>query len=325
MPRPTLRARPLLLATLAALTLTPALAWTQKPVRLVVPAPAGGTMDTLARVLGDQIATAIGQPVIVDNRPGAGGSIAWQAVKSAPADGQTLMVTASNVLTEIPHVMKTAFEPLRDAKPIAMAARAGMVLVGAPKLPAKDLKGLLAYLKAHPGQHSHASYSAGTSSHYAGAILNQQAGLDLQHVPFAGSPPALAQVMGGQISVMFDGIPTAKPLIATGKLVAYGVASKQRSPQLPQVPTLAEQGFPELNFSNWVGVVGASGLSAELADKIHAVVASAVASPKFRERITAAGFDPAEDLSPAQLGLLMQADYERNAAIVRTHRISANP
>ncbi|MFM6992810.1 MAG: Bug family tripartite tricarboxylate transporter substrate binding protein, partial [Rhodoferax sp.] len=202
-----------------------ALAWTDKPVKLLVPAPAGGTMDVVARIIGQQLSADIGQPVVVDNKPGAGGAIAVQAMLQAPADGQTIMMTASNVLTEIPHVMKPPYDTLKDIKPIATVARAGLVMIGAPNLAADDVKGVVAYVKANPGKTSFASYSAGTVSHYAGMMFNQKAGLDMQHVPFAGSPPALQQVMGGQIPVMFDGIVTSMPQIKAGKLKAFGVAS----------------------------------------------------------------------------------------------------
>ena len=312
-------------ATALALALPSAMAWTERPVTLLVPAPAGGTMDVIARLMADQLGTELGKPVIVDNRPGAGGAIAAQALKSAAPDGQTLMLTASNVLTEIPHVMKTGFDPLRDIKPVAVVARAVMVLVGNPALPAKDMKELVAYLKASPGKFSFASYSAGTSSQYAGMILNQKAGLDLQHIPFAGSPPALTQVMGGQIPIMFDGIVTSRAMVQAGKLRAYGVASKVRSPLLPEVPTLAEQGYPDLVFSNWLGVIAPAGLPNELLEKIHAVIARAAQAPRLRERMTAAGFDTEPQQTPAQLAQLMKADYERNGAIVKAFNIQLNP
>lgn len=299
-------------------------AWTDKPVRILVPAPAGGTMDVIARMVGDQLSADIGQPVVIDNKPGAGGAIAVQALRSAQADGQTLMMTASNVLTEIPHVMKTSFDPLKDIKPVAVVARAGMVLVGMPSLPAKDVKSLVAYVKTNPGKLSFASYSAGTSSHYAGMIFNQKAGLDLLHVPFAGSPPALTQLMGGHIALMFDGIVTSKQMIAGGKLIAYGVAASKRSPQLPDVPTMAEQGYPDINFSNWLGIVASSGLPNDLTDKIHAAIAKAAASPKVRDRMVAAGFEPADDMGASQLAQSVKTDFDRNAAIVKAFNIQIN-
>jgi tripartite-type tricarboxylate transporter receptor subunit TctC len=311
----------LLLLALSALATPLALAWTDKPVKMLVPAPAGGTMDVVARILAEQLSADIGQPVIVDNKPGAGGAIAVQAMMAAAPDGQTIMVTASNILTEIPHVMKTAFDPLKDVRPVATIARAGMVLVGAPSLAANDLKDLAAYVKANPGKLSFASYSAGTSSHYAGMIFNQKAGLDLQHVPFAGSPPALTQVMGGQIAVMFDGIVTSMPQIKGGKLKPFGVAARTRSAHLPQVPTLAELGYPELDFSNWLGTVVASGVPADIVDKINAATLKAASAPRIRERLTAAGFEPNTSLSSAQLAQSVREEYDRNAVIVKNFNI----
>ena len=310
----------LVLATLVPL----AHAWTDKPVRMIVPAPAGGTMDVVARILADQLSADIGQPVTVENKPGAGGAIAVQAMTAAPADGQTIMVTASNILTEIPHVMKTAFDPLKDVKPVATVARAGMVLIVAPNVPASDLKGAVEYFKANPGKFSFASYSAGTSSHYAGMILNQKAGLDLQHVPFAGSPPALQQVMGGQIALMFDGIATSMPQIKGGKVKALGVAAKTRSVHLPDVPTLAELGYPTLDFSNWVGLAVANGVPAATVDKINAATLKAAQAPKVRDRLIAAGFEANTSLSSTQLAQSVKADYERNGEIVKTFGIKLN-
>lgn len=324
-PIPSSLSRRAVCAAAIALLAPAAFAWTDKPVKIVVPAPAGGTMDVIARLVGDQLSADIGQPVIIDNKPGAGGAIGVQALRAAPADGQTLMMTASNVLTEIPHVMKTSFDPLKDIKPVAVVARASMVFVGSPTIPAKDVKGFIAYAKANPGKLSFASYSAGTVSHYAGMIMNQKAGLDLQHAPFAGSPPALTQLMGGHVAAMFDGMATSKQLVTTGKVVAYGVASSKRSPHLPDVPTMAEQGFPEINFSNWLGIVAASGLSNEMADKIHAAVTKAAANPKVRDRMTAAGFEPADDMNATQLGQAVKVDFDRNAAIVKQFNIQLNP
>lgn len=316
---------PKLLTCAAALLLSfQAAAWTNKPVKMLVPAPAGGTMDIVARILADQLSADIGQPVVVDNKPGAGGAIAIQAMTSAPQDGQTIMVTASNVLTEIPHVMKTSFDPLKDIKPVATVASANMVLVGAPNLPAKNVKELIAYAKSKPGSLSFASYSAGTSSHYAGMILNQKAGLDLQHVPFPGSPPALAQVMGGQIPIMFDGMATSLPQVKGGKLQIYGVASKTRSTHLPQVPTLAEEGLPEIEFGNWIGVVVSSGVANDITDKINAAILKAAESPKVKTRLVGAGFEPNVALSATQLQQSVRAEFDRNAVIVKNFKIQLN-
>ncbi len=312
--------RALCAATLA-LALPAALAWTDKPVKMVVPAPAGGTMDVVARIVAEQLSADIGQPVIVDNKPGAGGAIGVQALLSAPSDGNALMMTASNVLTEIPHVMKSSFDPLKDVKPVTAIARSYLVLIGSPTLEAKDTRSLVAWVKANPGKVSFASYSAGTASHYAGMILNQKAGLDMQHVPFPGSPPALQQVMGGQIPVMFDGMATTKPLAAAGKVQVYGIAAKSRSQQMPNVPTMAEQGYPEMDYSNWVGVIVGSNVPAPVVEKINAAVVKAASAPKVRDRLVAAGFDMEPLSPPAQLAASVKTEFDRNAAIVKQFNI----
>ncbi|MFM7331245.1 MAG: Bug family tripartite tricarboxylate transporter substrate binding protein [Brachymonas sp.] len=316
--------RRLLMASAAALALSSAQAWTDKPIKLLVPAPAGGTMDVVARVIAQQLSADIGQPVVVDNKPGAGGAIAVQAMLQAPADGLTIMVTADNVLTEIPHVLKLPYDPLKDVKPIATVARAGMVLVANPTVPADNVKALAAYVKANPGKTSFASYSAGTTSHYAGMILNQKEGLDMQHVPFAGSPPALQQVMGGQIQVMFDGMATSLPQIKGVKLKALGVAGRTRSTHLPDVPTLTELGYPELVFGNWLGVIGSSALPADITNKINAAVVKAAAADAIKGRLTAAGFEPNTPATPTELATGLKADFERNAAIVKRFDIKLN-
>lgn len=316
-----LRMRRAILAAIMTLAMPAAMAWTSKPVRVLVPAPAGGTMDVMARVLAEQLAADLGQSVVVDNKPGGGGAIAINTMLAAPADGQTIMVTATNVLTEVPQVQKTPYDTMKDVRPLAAVGRSRMVLVGAPNLPARDLKSLIAYAKANPGKLSFASYSAGTASHYAGAIMNQEAGMDLQHVPFAGSGPALAQVMGGQIPLMYDGMVTSLPMIRAGKLQAYAVASRSRSPLLPQVPTFAEQGYPDIDFSNWVGVIASAQVPADMAQKIQGAVYKAAANPKVRERLEALGYEPMPAQSLQDLNQSLHAEYDRNAGIVKTFHI----
>jgi tripartite-type tricarboxylate transporter receptor subunit TctC len=204
-------------------------AFGEKPVRLIVPAPPGGTMDIVARVLGQQMSIDIGRPVIVENRPGAGGSIGLQAMLQAAPDGNTIVLAASNVLAETPQLVKMPFDPLKDVVPIASLARSGIVLVTAASYPAKDFASLVAQLKARKGKSSFASYSPGTTSQYAGLILSDRAGLDLQHVGYAGSPPALQDILGGQVDIMFDGMVTSMPLIRGGKLRPYAFTGNVRS------------------------------------------------------------------------------------------------
>jgi tripartite-type tricarboxylate transporter receptor subunit TctC len=299
-------------------------AWTDKPVRLIVPAPAGGSMDVVARLLAKQLSEDIKQPVVIDNKAGAGGSIGVQALLQAPADGNTLMVTASNVLVEIPHVMKTPYDPLKDVKPIATFARSGLVLVSAPLPGVNDFNGLLAHLKARQGKASFATYSAGTASHYYGLILNNKAGLDMQHVPFAGSPPALVQVMGGQIDIMFDGIATSLPQIKAGKLKVYGFSGKTRSPYLPDVSTMTELGYPEINVTGWFGIIAASSMSEDLTNKINAAVRKVAASAAFNDSLRSAGLTPDAQLSSVQLVDEIKEVSARNAAVVKQFNVKLN-
>ncbi|MDO5626646.1 MAG: tripartite tricarboxylate transporter substrate binding protein [Pseudomonadota bacterium] len=311
----------LALVATAALFSTASLAFTDKPVRLIVPAPPGGTMDATARIISDLLAQELKQPVVVENRPGAGGAIAVKYLLSQPADGQALMVTASNILTEIPHVLRGGFDPLKDVKPVAFMSQSTMVLIAAPDFPAKDFKQAVAYARAHPGKLSYASYGPGTSSQYAGAILNQKAGLDLQHVPFAGSAPALSQVMGGQIPLMFDGAVTSRPLAQSGRVQMLGVAYKTRLPDFPNVPTLTELGFADINFSNWVGVIASSRMPPALAGQIHERLQKIAASAAFKERSATAGFDPIAPRTLEQAAGEVRTEYLRNAEIVKAYGI----
>ena len=308
-------------AALATVAAWPAAAWTGKPVRFVVPGPPGGTSDVVARIVGEALSAQIGQPVIVDNKPGAGGAIAIGALLAAAPDGQTLLVGAQNVLTEVPLVLKVGFDPLRDLKPVAAIARVGLVLVANPSVPAGTLKELVAYAKANRGKLSYASYSPGTASHYAGLILNQKAGIDLQHVPYKGSPPALTDLVAGQLPLMFDGMPTALPLVRAGKIKALAMTGRNRSTLLPDVPTFTELGYADIDFTNWIGAIASAKLSPELTAKIHAELVKALQAPKMRNRLADAGLEPAPPATPAELERSVRADYERNAGIVKAFNI----
>ena len=300
----------------------PAAARSDKPVRFIVPAPPGGTADMVARVVGEQVSKNIGQPVVVENKPGGSGAIAAQTVVAAVPDGRTLFVGAQNVLTEVPLVLKLGFDPRKELKPVAEMARSSLVLVAEPKIKAQSLQELIAYAKANPGKLSYASYSSGTVSHYAGLVLNRAAGIELVHVPYKGSPLALQELVGGQLPLMFDGLATSLPLIRSGKLRALALAAPSRSPLLPQVPTFRELGYAEMNFGNWIGAIAPAAMASALTEKINAEVLQAVATPQVRERLAALGLDPASPALPAGLERSVQADYERNAAIVKAFNIT---
>ncbi len=313
------------IALAAALPTGSALAFTDKPVKLIVPAPPGGTIDVFARLISDQLAHELKQPVIVENRPGAGGAMAVKYMLSQPSDGNTLLVTVTNILTEVPHVLKGGFDAMKDVRPVSQMARSVMVFIASPQFPAKDAKEAIAYIKAHPGQLSFASYSQGTASQYAGAILNQKAGLDMQHVPFPGSAPALAQIMGNQIPLMFDGSVTTKPLVPSGKVKLLAVAYKSRLSDFPNVPTMAEVGYPELDFSNWAGVFASAKTPQPLLEKINATLQKVNASQAVQARYLSTGFEPIkQERTLEQLSTDLQAEYQRNGEIVRNFGIKLN-
>ena len=313
------------IALAAALQAGSAFGFGDKPVRLIVPAPPGGTIDVFARIISDQLAQEIRQPVIVENRPGAGGAIAVKHMLSQPADGSTLLVTVTNILTEVPHVLKVGFDPLKDVRPVAQMARSVLLFIASPRFPARDAAEAIAYVKAHPGQLSFASYSQGTASQYAGVILNRKAGLDMEHVAFPGSAPALAQLMGNQIPLMFDGSVTSRPLIAGGKVKLLAVAYKSRLPDYPQVPTLAELGYPEVDFSNWSGVFASAQTPPPALEKIHAALARVNARAAVRERYAGTGFEPiGGERSMEQMAGDLRSEFERNAGIVKSFGIQLN-
>ena len=313
------------IALAAAMPTGSAFAFTDKPVKLIVPAPPGGTIDVFARIISDQLAHELKQPVVVENRPGAGGAMAVKYMLSQPSDGNTLLVTVTNILTEVPHVLKGGFDAMKDVRPVSQMARSVMVFIASPQFPAKDAKEAIAYIKAHPGQLSFASYSQGTASQYAGAILNQKAGLDMQHVPFPGSAPALAQIMGNQIPLMFDGSVTTKPLVPSGKVRLLAVAYKSRLADYPQVPTMAELGYPELDFSNWAGVFASAKTPQPLLEKINATLQKVNASQAVQARYLSTGFEPIkQERTLEQLSTDLQAEYQRNGEIVRNFGIKLN-
>ena len=294
-----------------------ALAQSDRTLRLIVPAPPGGTMDIVARLLSQQLAADTGQNVIVENKPGAGGGIGIQALLQAPADGNTLLVGASNLLAEIPHVLKQPFDPLKDVIPLATVARSGIVLVANATNPAQDFKALVSQLEKNKGKAGYATYSPGTVSHYSGAMLSDQFKLDLVHVPFAGSPPALQNLLGGQVDIMFDGMATSMPLIKGGKLKPFAFTGSKRSRHLPDVPTMAELGFPQLQFVGWVGVIGSAKLPpAELA-KIQAALRKAASAPGIQQKIFDTGLEPEVNVDVSSLTREIREISERNGEIVK--------
>ena len=299
-------------------------AFSATPMKIIVPAPAGGTMDAVARVVGQQMSTEMGRPVVVENRVGATGAIGLQAMLQAVPDGNTIVVAADNLLVESPLVAKVPYDPLKDIVSIARVARTNRVLVTATTQPAKDFKALIADLKKRKGQTSFASFGTGTASHYAGLILSDEADLGAQHVGFNGAPPAVMAVLGGQVDYMFDSLLTSLPMIKGGKLRALAIAGKNRSRLLPDVPTMPELGYPDIQFQAQVGFYGSSKLPAEVVEKLQAAIKKAVSAPAVQQKLTDLGLEMDVSVDSAAMLAENKSLYQRNAAIVRKFNIQAN-
>jgi len=304
-------------ALLAAAPAAFAQTWPSKPVRIVIGAPAGGTADIVARLLADGLQKEWGQPVIVDAKPGGAGTIGVNEVLSAPADGYTLYVAVSAQVTEIPHVIKLRFDPFKDLKPLADLGGSGLLFVGNPSVPAKNVAEVVAYVKANPGKVSYASYSAGTASHTIGLELNKAAGIDLSHVPYKGSPPALQDVMGGHVPLMFDGPATSIPMIKGGKLKAFAVSGPKRNPALPEVPTFAEQGFPSLDETAVMLLWSRPDVPAEVQAKIRAAALKVMSQPAAQARLREFGFDQGGGATPEELTRQLRSAYDKQGATLR--------
>lgn len=308
----------LLAASLATpLALAQSTKWPDKPVRILVAGPAGGSADILARLVGDQLAKDIGQPVIVEPKPGAGGVIAVNELSQSPHDGHTLLVAVNSLVSEIPHILKTKVDMAAEITPLAELARGGLVLVGNPAVPAKTLPELVAYVKANPGKVNYASYTSGTLSHVLGLQLNQAAGIDMAHVGYKGSTPALQDVMGGHVPLMFDGMPSSLPLLKAGKIKAFAVSLPKRSPLLPEVPTFTELGYPKLEAIAWMGLWAKPDVPAAAQAQIRAATLKVLAQPATLARLHEIGFDAALPRSPQELSASLKADFDRMGALLK--------
>ncbi len=265
--------------------------WPEKPIKITVGAPAGGSADILARAVGDGLSKALGQPVVVDNKPGAMGGIGTDALFASPRDGYSYMMAVNSLVSEIPFTVKPKYDPFKDLVPLVEIVNSPLVLIANAALPESNLKDMAAYVKANPGKVSFASYSAGTLSHVMGLQWNKIAGLDMQHVGYKGSPPAVQDVMGGQVQFMFDGPATSVPNIRGGKLKALAVTSPRRSVALPDVPTVAEQGHPELTQFPWIALWSTPDVPAPIQTKMRNEVIKVITDPAFKQKFAAFGLE----------------------------------
>jgi tripartite-type tricarboxylate transporter receptor subunit TctC len=311
-----------LLAAAALTALVPlrvrAQGFPSKPLRVIVAGPAGANADIVARLVTEPLAKELGQTAIVEPKPGAAGAIAVNDLLQSPQDGHTLLVAVNALVSEVPHMVKLKIDMQQSLRPIAELARGGLVLVGNPGFPANNLKDLIAYVKANPGKVNVASYSPGSLSHVLGLLLNQATGTDLTHVGYKGSTPALTDVMGNHVPLMFDAIPTSLPLIKSGKIKAFAVSLPKRSTALPDVPTFTELGYPKLEALAWMGLWCTPSVPAAAQARLREATLKVLAAPAVRDRLLELGFDVGSPRSVDDIIAGLKADYERVGTVLQS-------
>lgn len=296
--------------------------WPTKNARIVVAFPPGGAVDVIARQIGDGL-NKDGATVIVENKPGASGAIgAIDVARSAP-DGRTLLVTINSFATLTPHLLKMAINPLAELTPVIETSRNVLVLVGNTNVPAKNLAELIAYVKSKPRSVNYASYASGSVSHLGGLLLNDRAGTDLGHVGYKGSAPAMTDLLGGHIPLMFDNMVGSRPLLQNGRILGFAVASAARHPMAPEIPTFRELGYPEMELlAAWILVFAPKGTPPELVERINQVIGKVMDGEQFRTRLREFAFLPRKTNTPAELKAELELENQQFGAFVRAKNIT---
>jgi tripartite-type tricarboxylate transporter receptor subunit TctC len=291
-----------------------------RPIRLVVPFPAGGPNDIIGRLVAQKLGDTLGQQMVVDNRAGAGGNIGTDLVAKSPADGYTLLSGGMGSLIMNPIIDKVPYDTLRDFAPVILMASAPNVLVTHPSLPVRDVKGLIALARSHPGQLNYGSGGVGSTPHLSGALFNSMTGVNIVHIPYKGNAPAVTDLLGGQVQLAYLGIPPVQPHIQSGKLKALAVTSARRSATLPQVPTIAESGVPGYELSPWYGILAPAGTPSDIVMKLNAAIANIVRTPEMKEKLAGIGAE-AETTTPEAYAARMKSDLARWTNVIRSAHI----
>ena len=288
-----------------------------KPIQWVSPWTAGGGNDILSRALGEQLAKRLGQPVIVENRPGATGTLGTAMVARAAPDGYTLTLASAATHATAPATYpKLSYDPVKDFTPITLVATVSNVLVVHPSIPATNLRELIAYAKANPGKLNYSSVGAGSIQHLSGVMFNELAGVSTVHVPYKGTSPAVVDLLAGRVQMAFESMPTMLPYIRSGALRAIGVTTPQRTPVLPELPSLAEAGLPGFDASLWYAVMGPAGMPAPVVKTLHDAVVASLQSPEVMRRLSEQGADLATS-TPEELAAFVRRDTEKWAGFIK--------
>ena len=304
----------------AAATLAAAQAWPAKPVRIMVGASPGGGTDIIARMLAEKYQAIFGQPFLVENRPGASNTIAADLTAKAAPDGQTILVATNTAQSIAPHLLKLGYDPLKDLVPVALLVTVPNVLVVNTDVPAKSVKELVALIRANPDKYSYGSSGTGSTQHLAGEAFAHELGLKMTHVPYKGSSQALGDLIGGQIQMIFDTTSSAMGHIKGGKVRPLAVMSPKRSRELPDVPTLAEAGIPNVEMITWYGLFATAGTPKPTLDRLAAETAKVLRMPDVQKRLEGLGGEPG-DLTPAQLAAMNKAEFDRFGKLIRAANI----
>ncbi len=292
-----------------------------KPIRIVVPFPAGGNADIFARAYAQKLGDAWKQTPIVDNRAGAAGIIGTQFVARSPADGYTLLFGTTGTHTTNPAVYaRLPYDPVKDFSPVSNFADSPFLLVVHPTVPANTLQGLVALAKSRPGQLDYASFGAGSSAHLAGEMLRTMAGINIVHVAYKGGPPAVTDLVGGHVSLMFNSLPAVLPLVKAERLRALAVASAKRVPTLPELPTFTEAGLAGFEAGSWYGVLAPAGTPREAITKLHAETVRMLALPDIRQKLATEGAEAIGN-TPEEFAAQIQRDMTRWAKVARDAKI----
>lgn len=291
-----------------------------KPVRMVIPFPPGGATDIVGRVVGQKLSERWGQPVVVENRPGAGGTIGSDAVAKSAADGYTLLVATTSTHAVGPVLQKLPYDALADFTPITLLAHSPNVLVVSPQLGTATVREVIAAAKAKPGSLSFASSGNGTITHLTGELFRLMAGLDLLHVPYKGTALSIPDIAGNRVSMLFDNIVSAQPHIRSGSVKPLAVTTTKRAALMPELPTMAESGVPGFESSAWFGLFGPAGLPADIRTRVHEAALAALNAPDAKERLLAAGADPAGDAGDDFVRQI-RADMARWAQVVKAANV----